>query len=118
MKTRFVMFFLSLVIVAGAALAHGDKKHVLGRLEKISATSVLVKTPEGKYVEVKLVPATVYILRTVAADKPAHHSDLAVGDNVVIHATPKNDILEADELKFSPPGSRGFAGLPEAKSQP
>jgi hypothetical protein len=34
-------------------------------------------------------------------DKPATLSDLAVGDRVVIHATPKGEILEAAEVRFS-----------------
>jgi hypothetical protein len=37
------------------------------------------------------------------ADKPAKQSDIAVGDLVVIHATPKDNALEADEVKFSVP---------------
>jgi hypothetical protein len=38
-------------------------------------------------------------------DKPAKQSDVAVGDLVVIHATPKDNGLEADEVKFSVPGA-------------
>jgi hypothetical protein len=48
------------------------------------------------------------------ADKPAALSDLAVGENVVIHATPKGDDLEADEVRFSTPG----AASSSPKAQP
>jgi hypothetical protein len=40
-------------------------------------------------------------LRSGNEDKPAKASDLVVGDRVVIHATPKGETLEADEIKFS-----------------
>ena len=103
MKLRTVRLLLSLVLVAGSVFAHGNKKHVLGTLEKISADSVAVKTADGKSVEVKLVASTVYLLRSGKEDKPAKPADLAVGDRVVIHATPKGDTLEADEIKFSIP---------------
>jgi hypothetical protein len=90
-----------LFFAAGAVLAHGDKKHVLGTLEKINAGSVVVKTADGKSVEVKLVAATVYVTKVGAQDKAAQLSDLAVGQRVVIHATPKGETLEANEVKFS-----------------
>ena len=48
MKFRSVALLLWLVLIAGSGLAHGDKKHVRGLLEKISADSVVVKTAEGK----------------------------------------------------------------------
>jgi hypothetical protein len=62
----------------------------------------LVKTNSGKSVEVKLVASTQYIERTGNQDKPAKLADLAVGDRVVIHATPTGDALSADEVRFSP----------------
>jgi hypothetical protein len=110
MKARFTAFFLLLVFVGSAAFAHGDKKHVTGTIEKITASSVFVKTANGTSVEVKLVPSTVYVLHVLnqsgppsdaSQDKPAKFSDLAVGDLVLIHATPKGDTLEAAEVRFS-----------------
>lgn len=100
--------------MGSAAFAHGDKKHVSGTVEKITASSVFVKTADGKSVEVKLVPSTVYVLHIATPsgapsdatqDKPAKLSDLAVGDRVLIHATPKGETLEAAEVKFSAPGT-------------
>ena len=90
-------------------LAHGDKKHVIGTVEKINADSVVVKTSAGKSVEVKLTSATAYVSGAGEQAKPAKPSDLAVGDRVVIHATPKGDTLTADEVKFSPPGTAGHS---------
>ncbi len=109
MKLRLAMLALTLGIVTGAALAHGSKVHVMGTVEKISADSVAVKTKDGKSVEVKLVASTVYLSRSNNEDRPAKFSDLAPGDLVVIHATPKGSLLEADEVKFSVPGANKAA---------
>lgn len=97
------LFIAVLGLMSGAAWAHGDKKHVIGTVTKISADSVTVKTTAAAPVEVKLTSATVYTMRANMADKPAKLGDLVVGDHVVIHATPNGDALEADDVKFSHP---------------
>jgi hypothetical protein len=116
MKARFAALFLLLVFACSSVFAHGDKKHISGTIEKISGGSLFVKTPDGMSVEVKLVPATVYVFHvaTKAAapsqdsqDKPAKFADLAVGDRVLIHATPKGDTFEAAEVRFSAANSPG-----------
>jgi hypothetical protein len=97
MKFRCIIFLLA-VLVALPAFAHGDKKHVIGTIEKISAESVTVRTADGKSVEVKLAATTVYVTKD---GKPAKLADVATGQRVVIHATPKGADLIADEVKFS-----------------
>jgi len=105
MKARAFALLLSLAMMACAALAHGNQKHIVGTVEKIDADSVTVKTADGKSVEVKLVAATSYVMRSGTVDKPAKSSDLAVGDRVVIHATPKGQVLEAAEVRFCAPAA-------------
>jgi hypothetical protein len=105
MKLRSLAVLLSIGLIAGSALAHGDKKHVVGTVEKMSADSVTVKTADGKSIEVKLVASTTLLMRSGNAEKPAKLSDLAVGDRVVIHATPKGDTLEAEVVRFSAPAA-------------
>jgi hypothetical protein len=105
MKRRFFTLLLSFLFVAITLYAHGDKKHVIGTIEKLNSGSVTVKTRDAKSVQVKLVPSTTYVARVATADKPAALSDLAVGENVVIHATPKGDDLEANEVRFSAAGA-------------
>jgi hypothetical protein len=102
MKTRLCAL-LAVALMASVAFAHGDKKHVIGTVEKINPDSVVVKTAAGKSVEVKLVATTMYVSHVGNEDKAAKVSDLAVGDRVVIHATPKGETLEANEVKFSAP---------------
>jgi hypothetical protein len=114
MKFRLAALCMLMAIAGAIAFAHGDKKHISGIVDKITADSVFVKTADGKSVEVKLVASTVYVLHVVSttaapsdpnSDKPAKLSDLAVWDRVLIHATPKGETLEAAEVKFSAPGS-------------
>ena len=97
MKLRGVVLTVILAMAATVALAHGDQKHVVGTVEKVSADAVVVKTNDGKSVEVKLASKTVYVQRDGTSAKL---SDLAVGDRVVIHATPHGDTLEASQIKF------------------
>ena len=110
MKVRWLTLVLVLAFTAGATFAHGNKVHIRGKVEKIGADSLQVKTVDGKSVEVKLVVSTVYIQHIAAKagdppdtndNRPAKLADVAVGDAVVIHATPKDGTLEADEVKFT-----------------
>jgi hypothetical protein len=103
MRTKLYALLAISVLMTSIAWAHGDKKHVIGTLEKINTDSVVVKTAAGKSVEVKLVASTMYVSHAGNEDKPAKLTDLAVGDRVVIHATPKGETLEANEVKFSVP---------------
>lgn len=101
MKLRWIIFLLA-VLMALPAFAHGDKKHVIGTIEKISPDSVMVKTADGKSIEVRLAATTVYVTKD---GKPAKFSDVAIGQRVVIHATPKGTDLIADEVKFAVAGA-------------
>ena len=118
MKLRLPLLALLFALVTGTAFAHGNKVHVRGTVEKTSADSVVVKTADGKSVEVKIAASTVFLSRANNEDKPAKAGDLAAGDLVVIHATPKDNALEADEIKFSVPAAAKPAtpALPKPKS--
>lgn len=125
MKVKWMTLALALAFAAGMAWAHGNKVHVRGKVEKIGPDSLQVKTVDGKSVEVKLVASTMYIQHMAAKpgepadtnnEKPAKLADVAVGDAVVIHATPKSGSLEADEVKFSAPESNKVAGAGKPKS--
>jgi len=96
MKVRLSLLALLFALATGTAFAHGNKVHVRGTVEKISADSVVVKTADGKSVEVKIAASSVFLSRANNEDKPAKAGDLAAGDLVVIHATPKDNILEAE----------------------
>lgn len=125
MKAKWITLTLALVFAAGMVWAHGNKVHIRGKVEKVGADSLQVKTIEGKSVEVNLVASTVYIHHMGAKpgdppdpndNRPAKLADVAVGDAVVIHATPKGANLEADEVKFSAPETNKVAAT--AKPRP
>jgi hypothetical protein len=97
MKLRWIPLLMA-VVLAMPAFAHGDKKHVIGTIEKVSPEAVMVKTKDGKSIEVKLAATTTYV---TSADQPAKFADLAVGQRVVIHADPKGADLIAATVKFS-----------------
>ena len=76
MRLKVISLLGMFALTATIMFAHGDKKHVMGTLEKINADSVVVKQADGKEVEVKLVANTMYVTRD---GKAAKVSDLAVG---------------------------------------
>ncbi|HXT23296.1 MAG TPA: hypothetical protein VN749_00550 [Candidatus Eisenbacteria bacterium] len=105
-----VLSLLFALLLAVPVFAHGDKKHVIGTVEKLSAEAVVVKTKEGKSVEVKLAPSTTYV---TSADQPAKFTDLAVGQRVVIHADLKGANLIAATVKFANAGVAPAAASPK-----
>jgi len=117
MKLRLLLFTVAAALAAGAAFAHGSKVHILGTIEKINADTIRVQTKEGKSVEVKLVRSTVYLSRSNNQDQPAKLSDLAAGQLVAIHAAARDNVLEAEEIKFSVPAGPKLAA-PAAKPKP
>ena len=96
MRRRILVLFALFLATACIAPAHGTKKHFVGTVEKINADSIVVKSTQGTSVEVKIVRTTGFL----KSGQSAKLQDLTVGDRVVIHATPKGDTLEADEVKF------------------
>ncbi len=103
MKIRWISILLLLALAAGSVSGHGDKVHVVGTVEKTTSDSLVVKTKDGKSVEVRLAASTVYLERNNNQDKPAKLTDVAPGDFVVIHAMPKDTGLEAGQVRFSRP---------------
>ena len=101
MRIAPISLLLALMI-ATPILAHGNMKHVIGTLESITNNSVVVKTMDGKTVEVKLASTTMFVDKNGKAAKLA---DLAPGERVVIHAIPKGSELVAHEVRFAPPTS-------------
>jgi hypothetical protein len=104
MKARIAAVMILMFVIAMAVMAHGDKKHVMGILQSVSADAVTVKTGDGKIVTVRLTATTMYVMKDgkSADGTPAKFSDLTTGQRVIIHATPKGNDLLADEVKFAP----------------
>jgi len=101
MRLRWIALLIAFALAA-PAFAHGDKKHVVGTIEKLSPEAITVKTKDGKTVDVQLATTTTYV---TSDDKPAKFGDLAVGQRVVVHADPKGSELIAATVKFSTAGA-------------
>jgi hypothetical protein len=98
---------LSLGLLATIATAHGGEEHVIGTVTKVSATSVTVKTTDGKTVQVGFDAKTTY----TRATQPIQKTDLKVGDRVVIHAEEVNEKLVAHTVEA------GTADAPKAATK-
>jgi hypothetical protein len=77
LKVQAALFaILTLALLPTIATAHGGEEHVTGTVTKISATSVTVKTTDGKTVEVGFdAKMTTY----ERAKKPIQKTDIKVG---------------------------------------
>ncbi len=89
---------LSLVLLASAAYAHGDMRHVLGTVREVTADHIVVETKAGEKESIATDGATRYFHGDAAA-KPG---DLEVGDRVVVHAT-QSDPPTAKTIRFATP---------------
>jgi len=85
-----------LFTVSLMALAHGNEKHVMGKVTSISDTSITVETTAKKSVTVDMSDKTKF----EKSGAPATLKDLKVGDRVVIHAGVSGDKLVANEVQF------------------
>jgi hypothetical protein len=102
-----LLFALSLM-----ALAHGNEKHVMGKVTNISDSSITVETTAQKAVTVEVSDKTKFEKSGAAATL----KDLKVGDKVVIHADVSGDKLVAHEVRFgarakSMEGMKGMEGM-------
>jgi preprotein translocase subunit YajC len=104
-----LLFALSLV-----ALAHGNEKHVMGKVTSISDSSITVETAAKKSVTVEVSDKTKFAKSGAAATL----KDLKVGDKVLIHASVSGDKLVANEVhsgamngKQSMEGMKGMEGM-------
>jgi len=93
-KTLLALLFI--VSLAPLLWAHGNEKHVLGTVTKISDKEITVETKTKEAVTVKIVAETKFL----KSGEDATWKDLKVGDRVAIHAKPVGDTLEAHEVRF------------------
>ncbi len=86
-----LLFALSLT-----AVAHGNEKHVMGKVTSISDSSITVETTAKTSVTVEVSDNTKFEKSGAAATL----KDLKVGDKVVIHAGVSGTKLVANEVHF------------------
>src|SRR6266851_4133956 len=103
MKKVLATLFL-LVLMVSSAYAHNGMEHVMGTVTSITDNSITVTTTDGKSQTVTTTADTKYTKMNAAIAL----KDIKVGDNVVIHASKKNDKLIAATVQV---GMGKMAGM-------
>src|SRR5713101_2876399 len=103
MKKVLATLFL-LVLMVSSAYAHNGMEHVMGTVASITDNSITVTTTDGKTQTVTTTADTKYS----KMDAAIALNDIKVGDQVVIHATKKNNKLVAATVKV---GMRNMSGV-------
>src|SRR6266851_758420 len=103
MKKVLATLFL-LVLMVSSAYAHNGMEHVMGTVASITNNSITVTTTDGKSQTVTTTADTKY----TKMDAAIALKDIKVGDNVVIHASKKNDKLIAATVQV---GMGKMAGI-------
>jgi hypothetical protein len=86
------LVFLSATLLFG----HGDEKHIMGTVTKLSDSSITVKDTNGKFVDIAITPNT----KIMKDGKAMAVKDVHEGDRVVVHAKQNGNKLEATMLKL------------------
>ena len=111
MKRTFAVATL-LFALSVMAFAHGNEKHVMGKVTSISDTSITVETTATKSVTVEVTDKTKFEKSGASATL----KDLRVGDKVVIHADVSGDKLFAHEVRFG--AMKGKQSMQDMKGMP
>lgn len=93
---KTITMFLSVVLFAAVAFAHGDEQHLRGTITKVTDKSITIEDKDKKTVEVSITADTKFLSGQVAAAL----KDLKVGDRVVINAKKSGEKLVATMVKI------------------
>jgi hypothetical protein len=100
---RTIVLLLTIALLAVSTFAHGDEKHVIGTVIKVSQSSVTVKTTTNANVDVMITSDTKFTKGSASMTL----KDVQVGDRVVIHAMPmKGGMLMAHTVQIGEAKSR------------
>jgi hypothetical protein len=95
--TRRLAVVLSIALITISVFAHGDEQHVIGKVTKVTQSSVTVQTTADTSVEVMVTSDTKFTKGSASVTL----KDLQVGDRVVIHAMPmKGGMLMAHTVQI------------------
>jgi hypothetical protein len=94
---KSIVGMITLVLLSTSLLfAHGNEKHVMGTITKVSDSSVTVKDTHGKVVDVAIMPDTKFMKN----GKAVTAKDIQEGDRVVVQAKQNGNKLEATMVKI------------------
>jgi hypothetical protein len=98
MSPRFLAtLMVTLMALAGPALAHDEKVHVVGTVVSLTADRMMVKDRSDTNVAIRLSAQTKY----ERDQSPAAAADLAVGSRVVVDVEGAGDSTTATRVRFS-----------------
>lgn len=100
MKTAITLC-LSLVLFTSAAFAHGDEKHLMGTVTKITDKSMTIEDKDKKTTEVSFTANT----KCMKGEATAALKDIKVGDRVVVNAKKDGEKLVATMVRIGAPGA-------------
>lgn len=93
---RIITLCLSLILIVTVAFAHGDEKHLMGTVTKITDKSITVEDKDKKTTEVSVTADT----KCMKGEAAAALKDIKVGDRVVISAKKSGEKLVATMVKI------------------
>lgn len=103
-----IMGMIPLVLLSVTILfAHGDEKHVMGTVTKVTDSSITVKDTNGKSVDVAITPTTKFQKN----GKTMTVKDIQVGDRIVVHAKQEGNALKATMVKAGAMNMNGMKGM-------
>jgi len=96
MLNRLILSFLTILLIAGLLVAHGDP--IMGTVTAVTNDTFTVTGKDNKPVTVMLEKATKYLMN----EKPAKKTDLKPGVRVVIdaHMDTKMKMYSAEEVNI------------------
>lgn len=102
-KRLLLVAWCAVVISAAPACAHEGQPHIMGTVESVNASTLVVETESGKTVSILLTAATTYrdISGTVVTNV-----DLEPGARVVVDVASKDGSLTATQVRFSSAAKR------------
>jgi len=116
MLKRLMISSITLVLLAGLALAHGDP--IMGTVTAVSNdTFTITNSKDNKPMVLMLLKDTKYVVDKM----PAKKSDLKVGVKVSIdaHMDTKMNMYNAEEIQISPATAKpAQAAKPETAAKP
>lgn len=95
MKKAVLLLTLAIAFVS-SAFAHGNEKHVMGKVTAVSSDSITVQTVKNERITIAVDSSTKFINSGSAATA----KDLKVGDRVVVGAEKDGNKLRAQSVRF------------------
>ena len=96
MRPAAIVAAVLLALAGAPALAHEAGARGLGVVERVDASRIVLKAPDGHSIAFAVTPET----RFVRTGKPVRRDQVEVGERAVVHATPAGGGMRATEVRL------------------